>query len=213
MRRNKHASGNSAEGLRTRKKKETRHKIAKVAAKLFRSRGYDNVRMKDIALAADVSEQTLYNYFPGKEHLIFDQQQEFEERIVNTVTGKPDGVPLSEALRHHATQFLHDLSRNVGKTTGISSDVATGAELRRVWIEMNARHADSLTQALLESGWTDDRPTAKFVARSVVALFAVIFEGVGEAIISGKSRSAIRRELSSAIDSMTALVALGLDSI
>lgn len=212
MRKDMFASGNSVEGLRTRKKKETRHKIAEVAAELFKSHGYENVRMRDIALAADVSEQTLYNYFPSKEHLIFDQQQEFEALIVNTVTGKPEGVPLSEALRHRATQFLHDLSQNAGKATGISSEVATGPELRRVWIEMNARHADALTQTLLESGSTDDRPMAKFVARSVVALFAVIFEGVGEAIISGKSRSAIRRELSCAIDSMTALVALGLDS-
>lgn len=212
MRKNMYASGNSVGGLRARKKKETRHKIAEVAAKLFKSRGYDNVRMRDIAIAADVSEQTLYNYFPSKEHLIYDQQQEFEARILSTVTGKPEGVPLSEALRHHAIQFLHDLSRNVGKATGISRDFATGPELRRVWIEMNARHADSLTQTLIESGWTEDRPTAKFVARSVVALFAVIFEGVGEAIISGKSRSAIRRELGCAIDSMTAIVALGLDS-
>jgi AcrR family transcriptional regulator len=203
---------NSVEGLRTRKKRETRHSIAEAAAELFKLRGYDNVRMKDIAHAADVSEQTLYNYFPSKEHLIFDQQQEFEARIVNAVIGKLEGVPLSEALRHGATQFLHDLSQTVGKATGISSDVATGPELRRVWIEMNARHADRLTQTLLEAGWTDDRPTAKFVARSAVALFAVIFEGVGEAIISGKSRSAIRREFSCAIDSITAIVALGLDS-
>ena len=36
------------------------------------------MRMIDIARAADVAEQTLYNYFPTKEHLIFDMDQEFE---------------------------------------------------------------------------------------------------------------------------------------
>lgn len=208
---NVNGSAKSVEGLRTRKKKETRQALASAATELFKSRGYDNVRMRDIAIAANVSEQTLYNYFPSKEHLIFDQQQEFESRILDTVIGRTNGVPLSKALRQGAVQFLDDLIRNAGRATGIPSSVATGPELRRVWIEMNARHADSLTEALLKFSLMHDRPTAKLLARSVVALFASIFEGVGEGIIAGKSRDRIRKELSSAIDSMTALVERGFD--
>ena len=165
--------------------------------------------MKDIARAADVSEQTLYNYFPSKEHLIFDQQQEFESRILSIVVGKPSGTPLSEALRQGAARFLDELSHAVGKQEAIPDSVITGAELRRVWIEMNARHADSLTDALLQAGWTQDRATGKFLARSIVALFATIFEGVGEAAIAGKTRAAIRKELNCSIDSITTLIGKG----
>jgi AcrR family transcriptional regulator len=48
----------AAEGLRSRKKKQTRLTIAKVAADLFRAHGYSNVRMADIARVAEVSQQT-----------------------------------------------------------------------------------------------------------------------------------------------------------
>jgi hypothetical protein len=138
---------------------------------------------------------TLY-YFPTKEHLVFDQHQEFEARILAVVLTKPTGVLISEVLQQEAERFLQELTRNIGRAKAISHSVTVGPDFRRVWIEMNARHADSLTEALLRSGKTDDRPTAKFIARSVVALFAVILEGVGEAVLRGKKREWIRKELS-----------------
>src|SRR5215469_8752641 len=101
-------------GLRERKKLETRRALAKTAEKLFRSHGYENVRMIDIARAADVAEQTLYNYFPTKEHLVFDQAQEFEARILAVVLGKPKKMPLAEALRRGAAKFLDELSGTAG---------------------------------------------------------------------------------------------------
>jgi AcrR family transcriptional regulator len=108
--------------------------------------------MRDIACAANGSDQTLCNYFSSKEHLIFDQQQEFEERILRAAIGTSSGMPLSETLRQGASRLLHDLSKNVGKVNGIPGEAATGPELRRVWIERNARHADRLPDALLETG-------------------------------------------------------------
>ena len=203
---------NAAEGLRSRKKKQTRLTIAKVAADLFRARGYNKVRMIDIARAAEVSQQTLYNYYPTKEHLIFDQQEEFGSRILSTVLGKSPHMSLSDALRQGASQFLHELSQAVGKPNGIPDSVVAGAELRRVWIEMNARLSDSLTDALLQARWTVDRATAKFVARSIVALFAAVFEGVGEAAMAGKNKASIRKELDSSITSIACLIERGFGS-
>jgi len=198
------------EGLRNRKKQQTRKTIATVAAELFNSRGYENVRMRDIAHAADVSEQTLYNYFPTKEHLIFDQQQEFEARILAAVLNKPTDIPISGALQQAAERFLEELGRKVAKTNAIPGSVAVGQDLRRVWIEMNSRHADSLTEALLRAGKTHDRPEAKFIARTVVALFAVILEGVGEAALAGRSRVWICKQLRSSIQSISAILHKGL---
>jgi AcrR family transcriptional regulator len=61
------AQGTNPGGLRERKKRQTKQRIADEAASLFRLRGYETVRISDIAAAAEVSEQTLYNYFPSKE--------------------------------------------------------------------------------------------------------------------------------------------------
>jgi AcrR family transcriptional regulator len=192
-----------AEGLRARKKKQTRQCIAAVAARLFQSRGYENIRMVDIAHEANVSEQTLYNYFPTKEHLIFDMDQEFEAKILAIVINRTPKTSLTKALRFGAIDFLNEISHSVGKQTGVPSSVATGPELRRVWIEMNARHADALAEALLhEKGTSISRSNAKFVARSIVAIFAVIMEGLGEGIIAGKTRASIVKALRSDIESI-----------
>lgn len=50
-----------------RKKKEVRQKIITVAIELFKSQGFQNTTMEQIAEAADVARKTLYNYFPVKE--------------------------------------------------------------------------------------------------------------------------------------------------
>jgi hypothetical protein len=81
---------------------------------------------------------TLY-YFPTKEHLVFDQHQEFEARILAVVLTKPTGVLISEVLQQEAERFLQELTRNIGRAKAISHSVTVGPDLRRVWIEMNAR--------------------------------------------------------------------------
>ena len=50
-------------GLRERKKARTRRVIADAAARLFAERGYERVAVRDVAREAEVSDQTVYNYF------------------------------------------------------------------------------------------------------------------------------------------------------
>ncbi|MGY5138836.1 TetR/AcrR family transcriptional regulator, partial [Streptomyces nigrescens] len=59
-------------GRRERKKAATRQALADAALRLFLERGYDQVSIRDIAEAADVSTTTLFKHFPGKEALVFD---------------------------------------------------------------------------------------------------------------------------------------------
>jgi AcrR family transcriptional regulator len=63
------------EGLRDRKKRETRETITAAAMALFGERGYDAVTVADVAPAAGVSEKTVFNYFPSKEDLVFNEGQ------------------------------------------------------------------------------------------------------------------------------------------
>lgn len=189
--------------MRARKKKQTKQHIAAVAARLFKAHGYPNVRMVDIARSADVSEKTLYNYFPTKEHLIFDMDQEFEARILSVVRNRNPGTSLPMALRTGTVAFLNEISGSIGKQTGVPASVATGPELRRVWIEMNAHHADALAEEFIrERGASISRANAKFLSRSIVAIFAVIMEGLGEGAIAGKSRATIIKSLRSDINSI-----------
>lgn len=194
-------------GLRERKKAETRRRVAEIAAQMFIERGYENVRMIDIARAADISEQTLYNYFPTKEDLIFDRDREFEEFILKAVTQRPRDQGLAESVRANALVFLDEISPAIGQPSWVPASVATGPELRRIWLEINARCADSLTDAFIEAEkGRVSRPAAKVMARSIVALFAVIVEGVGEGTRVGKSRRTIIREIRAAIEASAEVI-------
>ncbi len=64
-----------AEGLRERKKRQTRQHISDVATGLFLERGFDAVTIAEVAEAADVSVNTVYNYFPAKEDLFLDRSK------------------------------------------------------------------------------------------------------------------------------------------
>jgi AcrR family transcriptional regulator len=53
-------------GLRERQKADRTGRILKAASDLFRTQGYDAVRIEDIAALAEVSTGTCYNYFSTK---------------------------------------------------------------------------------------------------------------------------------------------------
>src|SRR5262249_58398286 len=89
--------------------------------------------MRDIAKAADIAEQTLYNYFPTKEHLVFDLDQEFEQRLVDVVRHRRSGTTIASAVRREANRFLGELLESMNKPIGIPASVALGANLRRGW--------------------------------------------------------------------------------
>jgi len=60
-------------GRRERKKQQTKAAISEVATRLFLERGFDVVTVAEVARAADVAVQTVFNHFPAKEDLFFDE--------------------------------------------------------------------------------------------------------------------------------------------
>lgn len=56
---------------REREKKQRQQDIINAAEKLFFSKGFDNVSMRDIASEVDLSKATLYLYFQNKDSLFF----------------------------------------------------------------------------------------------------------------------------------------------
>ena len=85
-------------GLRERKKQQTRQLIFEAASRLFAARGFDAVTVAEVARAADVSEMTVFNYFPTKEDLCFAGMEFYEERLLDAVRGRAEGVSALEAF-------------------------------------------------------------------------------------------------------------------
>src|ERR1700719_2888518 len=86
-------------GLRERKKRRTRQLIFDAAQRMFAERGFDAVTVAKIARAADVSEVTVFNYFPTKEDLFYGGMQFFEEQLIDAVRGRGRGESALGAFR------------------------------------------------------------------------------------------------------------------
>jgi AcrR family transcriptional regulator len=93
-------------GLRERKKQRTRELIAATALDLFRARGYGQTTVADVAAAADVSERTVFSYFPTKEDLFFSDQLALEQALAAALAAKPPEVSAFDVLRDFIVESL-----------------------------------------------------------------------------------------------------------
>src|SRR6188472_4655459 len=94
------------EGLRERKKRQTRAAIAEAAMALFLARGFDAVTVADVARAADVSEKTVFNHFPTKEDLVLHGGQERRAALIEAIRARPPGASLVEPFRDATMAFV-----------------------------------------------------------------------------------------------------------
>jgi AcrR family transcriptional regulator len=86
-------------GLRERKKARTRRLIADTAARLLAERGYEHVSVVDVAREAEVAEQTVYNYFPTKEQLVTDREEQIQAQLCDLIRARPQGTTAAAAIR------------------------------------------------------------------------------------------------------------------
>jgi AcrR family transcriptional regulator len=85
--------------LRERKKRMMRGLISDTATEMFLERGFDEVRVTEVAAACGVSEKTVYNYFPTKESLLLDREEAMAEAIRQALgPGSPGQSPIRGAL-------------------------------------------------------------------------------------------------------------------
>jgi AcrR family transcriptional regulator len=89
-------------GLRERKKRETRTMLSWAAIRLTVERGFDQVRVEDIAEAAGVSPRTFSNYFATKGEAIVARHLDRCLRAAEELRRRPASEPLWEAITHAA---------------------------------------------------------------------------------------------------------------
>jgi AcrR family transcriptional regulator len=86
-------------GLRERKKQQTRQLIANTARRLFAEHGFEGVTVAQVAREADVSEATVFNYFPTKEDLFYSGLEAFEEELLGAIREREPGESVLAAFR------------------------------------------------------------------------------------------------------------------
>jgi AcrR family transcriptional regulator len=93
-------------GLRERKKARTRALIAETAMGLFAARGFDGVTIAEVAEAAEVGVTTVFNYFPTKEDLFYDRQDDVVEHLSRVVRSRSPAESFTDACRRDMLELI-----------------------------------------------------------------------------------------------------------
>jgi AcrR family transcriptional regulator len=88
-----------SDGLRERKKAETRRALSSAALRLARELGPDGVTVEAIAEAAGVSPRTFFNYFASKDDAIVGVTPTEASELVGDLVDRPEDEPPLVALR------------------------------------------------------------------------------------------------------------------
>jgi AcrR family transcriptional regulator len=167
-----------AEGLRERKKQATRTHISDMATKLFMARGFEQVTIDDVAVAANVSKMTVFNYFPRKEDLFFDRSDDTQQ-LLRTALDRRGGRSPMAALR----ALAHDLVEQGHPVTKVSRDIAVYWKVVAESPSLHARALELFEQLERElshmlsasvEAQTND-PTARLIAAMVLGAWRVAF--------------------------------------
>jgi AcrR family transcriptional regulator len=159
----------AAEGRRERKKLRTRQAISEVATGLFFERGFDAVTVAEIAAAADVAVQTVFNHFATKEDLFFDQSG-WWTGPGQAIREAPPGAELIEALEEHYRAEVRDRAA--------AGYLVTWAKFRQtieqspVLLDRQRRDAEQMEQLIVAAVLERDPRLPHLKAHLIATLYA-----------------------------------------
>ncbi|MEU0276133.1 TetR family transcriptional regulator [Streptomyces sp. NPDC006307] len=187
------ATDAAAPGLRETKKRETRQLISDRATRLFLERGFEATTIADIADAARVAKKTVTNYFPRKEDLAFDHQEEFAAGLARTVADRAPGETALAALRRSFLAAVAAQDPVAGfagpEFTGM---IAASPTLTACLRGLHDQREDALAAALAEAtGVPGDDIAARTAAALLGAVHRVLFQRIQELTLAGRGNPEI----------------------
>jgi AcrR family transcriptional regulator len=191
-------------GLRERKKQQTRTLIVNTARELFAEHGFDHVTLADVAKAADVSEGTLFNYFPRKDDLVFGNMQTFQEQLLRAVRERPADESILAAFR----RFVLGIQERRGGLLGSNDQqaramLATMTRIVETSPTLLARESEIFehcTNALAEliaseTGKAPDNVEAWVAANALIGVHRALVASVRRQVLAGTEHQRIRRNI------------------
>jgi AcrR family transcriptional regulator len=171
-------------GLRERKKERTRLAIAEAAHRLFRERGFDAVTVAEVAREADVSEGTVFNYFPTKEELFYGQMESFEASLVDAVRERPPGESVPEAFRRFVLEQSRGLAERADLIEAAIRVISASPALQAREREVVADYTNALAELIAEeAGARGIEPAV--VAHALMGAQRALVEHVRASVLAG----------------------------
>lgn len=192
-------------GLRDLKKARTRRLIADTAARLFAEQGYEQVTVREIARAAEVAEQTVYNYFPTKEQLVTDREQQIQQQLDDLIRARPVGTTPAAAIRDFVLQSvsaIRDTQPEIARGT-LGYLAVISPAVNRLALELTDRQATALAAAIGETS-----PITPEIARlqgiALAGVFQIIISESGHRAREGETPAEIADALRPRIENILA---------
>jgi AcrR family transcriptional regulator len=187
-----------AVGLRELKKQRTRELIAETARRLFAERGFERVTVAEIARAAEVSEQTVFNYFPSKEDLVYWRLESFEDELLGAIREREPGESIVSAFGRFVLQQRgllaaeDDAARKnlVELTRTITGSPALLAREREIF----ARYTSSLAALIGEEARAGE-VESWVIANALIGVHRALVDRARRQIVDGVPSDRIRRDV------------------
>ena len=181
-------------GLRESKKVRIRQEIADKAMQLFVARGFDHVTVAEVAAAADVSQKTVFNYFPTKEDLFFDEVPAREAALVDAIRGRrPDETIVAALRRMQVSECPRMCTPGFATFARI---IEESPALRAKELEIMARFTEVLAEAI-RSELGAHELDAKIAANVLVGVHWQLFRNARTQALAGRTGpAAVKRHAS-----------------
>jgi len=204
-------------GLRERKKQQTRQLLSDTARRLFSERGFEQVSIAEIAREADVSEMTVFNYFPTKEDLVYSGLETFEDQLLAAMRERPPRQSLITAFGEFILEprglLAADDDATADELVAITRMIAASPALLAREQQIFARYTDALAQLIADetsSRAGDPRPYV--IANALIGVHRALIAYVRERLEVGVSdRRRLARQVRERGEKALALLSEGLD--
>ncbi len=175
------------EGLRERKKRAMRRQLSDTAARMFVERGFDAVRVADVAAACGVSEKTVFNYFPSKEALVLDRLEPLAEAL-RTHLADPALPPVDAMLKildEERRDLVASLTRDHGEEAALAGYrkfgdlIRENSSLRAYQNDLADRFVDVAAEALASrAGLRPADPEPQIAAVALLGLWRIHYRAL-----------------------------------
>lgn len=203
-------TGQKPEGLRERKKRATYDAIAATARRLFAERGFDAVTVAEVAVAAGVSEKTVFNHFATKEDLVFAGGEARLAQLQADLVQRPPGTSVLDVFRANSAAMLDVVAAGEADDSLVVPRIVRGSPALQERLAVGwEREADALAAAIAEAtGAADDDLVPAVVARTLAWTIIVIFRATFAGLLAGEEPAQVaarmRPQVARAYDQLAA---------
>jgi AcrR family transcriptional regulator len=181
-------SGRATESLRERKKRATREAIANTARSLFAERGFEAVTVAEVAVAAGVSEKTVFNHFATKEDLVFGRGDSGTARLLEAIADRPAGASVLDVFRANTEEMLDGVAAGDSEERLVVPRIVRGSPVLQERLAIAwQREVEAIATAFAElTGAEDGDLVPAIVARTLAGALIAIFRETFAGLLAGE---------------------------